>query len=493
MAARQVADGRMAVRAVRPVGGEGVEAARRRVRVVREVAAVPGEALQAAREQQGWEEERRGELEGLEAAAEVRGLRAGEREARHRFLQEKGKSSRVEQKKAVRLVEDMRAAVVRRRPLGEARGRGEDKENLGPPPGPPRGARGVLGERNGGPSPFTRCEVSRHRTPSPKAGPRTCTATSTSFVPAPPTYPAPAPSTHPAPAPPTYTYTHQTSLASAPRPNLDHAPPTSLAPAPPGPHKAALRTLASRARAPEQRRQRSQEEEVREGRKRLVELLGGLGSLEATEVSGLSAVSEDGETSVDLVPVRGPTPEEDSLASSASPFPSSRMDRGERMEEGRRGSDLATVAGLVARIRQQREAMEERSNLAKPQPQALLPILPPSGAKERGQYKMNKDFIQKVLDFSRSSSLSETEVKVNVLVHPATSPSPQELPAARPRRVSYKPREKRKEGGLEQRGKEERGGREVRGKQVGQSKVDGYGKGGQGMKVEGTAPPIYIL
>jgi len=228
---------------------------------------------------------------------------------------------------------------------------------------------------------------------------------------------------------------------------------------------------------------------VREGRRRLEELLGGLGSLEATEVSGLSAVSEDGETSVDLVPVRGPTPEEDSLASSASPFPSSRMDRGERMEEGRRGSDLATVAGLVARIRQQREAMEERSNLAKPQPQALLPILPPSGAKERGQYKMNKDFIQKVLDFSRSSSLSETEVKVNVLVHPATSPSPQVLPAARPRRVRHKPREKRKEGGLEQRGKEERGGREVRGKQVGQSKVDGYGKGGQGKKVEGTAPP----
>lgn len=229
---------------------------------------------------------------------------------------------------------------------------------------------------------------------------------------------------------------------------------------------------------------------MREGRRRLVELLGGLGSLEATEVSevsevsGLSTVSEGGESSlasVDLVPVRGPTPEEDSLASSASPFPSSRMDRGEMIEgEGRR-VELATVAGLVARIRRQREAMEERSKIAQPRHQALLPTLQPSGAKERGLYKMNKGFIQKVLDFSRSSSLSETEVKVGVAVPPVTSPSPQELPAAGPRRVRHKPRVRRQERGLEQRGKEGRG------KLEGRSRVGGPGKEGQ-CKAEETAP-----
>ena len=112
-------------------------------------------------------------------------------------------------------------------------------------------------------------------------------------------------------------------------------------------------------------------EEKKRGREQLEKLLGSLGSLDSTEeVSQLSTIlekseSSQGRDSVDLVPVRGPTPAEDSAASSISPFPSSRIVSSRREKEtGReeKAPSLDSVAALVSRLKQQREALENQEN-----------------------------------------------------------------------------------------------------------------------------------
>jgi hypothetical protein len=186
---------------------------------------------------------------------------------------------------------------------------------------------------------------------------------------------------------------------------------------------------------------------VREGREELQRLLAGLGSMDSTEEgSGLSTVLERSEAAsdcVDLVPERGPTPAEDSLASSGSPFPSLAM--------AASSPGLGSVASLVARIRRQREALDRRAGLDSspegPGQPASAFFSTVAGAAVAGnmaapqQYKINKDFVKKVLEFSRSSSdqtASSTvsgppEVRIKVVIPDVSSSLPAPSPPSAPK------------------------------------------------------------
>ena len=107
------------VLAVRGRGGEGVEMVRQRVTVTKESPCVQGEGLKAVLEQERWEEEKRKEFEDQLVLAEVRGMKAIEKQEKARFLQERTEKDGLELKKSVRLVEDLRAAnvVKQKKPL----------------------------------------------------------------------------------------------------------------------------------------------------------------------------------------------------------------------------------------------------------------------------------------------------------------------------------------------------------------------------------------
>ena len=69
------------VLAVRGRGGEGVEMVRQRVTVTKESPCVQGEGLEAVLEQERWEEEKRKEFEDQLVLAEVRGMKAIEKQS----------------------------------------------------------------------------------------------------------------------------------------------------------------------------------------------------------------------------------------------------------------------------------------------------------------------------------------------------------------------------------------------------------------------------
>ena len=184
------------------------------------------------------------------------------------------------------------------------------------------------------------------------------------------------------------------------------------------------------------------EKEKKKGEEELEKLLGRLGSLDGTEeVSQLSTIMEKSESSsqdrdsVDLVPVRGPTPAEDSAASSISPFPSSRIVSSRRennagLVKEEKAPSLDSVAALVSRIKRQREALESQEKpVAPPAGQVLLPTIKRGSQPVPQQYKLNTDFIKKVLEFSRSSdlassssgSVSEAQVRVNIVLPGSSS------------------------------------------------------------------------
>ena len=155
------------VLAVRGRGGEGVEMVRQRVTVTKESPCVQGEGLEAVLEQERWEEEKRKEFEDQLVLAEVRGMKAIEKQEKARFLQERTEKDGLELKKSVRLVEDLRAAnvVKQKKPLicNVQAIDDENKENqwrpfqqLGPVY---RGG----GSMDWDESPFHCCEVSRQK------------------------------------------------------------------------------------------------------------------------------------------------------------------------------------------------------------------------------------------------------------------------------------------------------------------------------------------
>ena len=193
-------------------------------------------------------------------------------------------------------------------------------------------------------------------------------------------------------------------------------------------------------------------EEKKKGREQLEKLLGSLGSLDSTEeVSQLSTILEKSESSlgrdsVDLVPVRGPTPAEDSAASSISPFPSSRIVSSRREKEASREEEapsLDSVSALVSRIKRQREALESQEKKVAQPGQAFLPTIK-SGVQQPvpQQYKLNTDFIKKVLEFSRSSDLassssaSEAQVRINVVLPASSSTLSEPSPILKPQQIN---------------------------------------------------------
>ena len=435
------------------MGGEGVEEARARVRVVRDLAS-RGEGRRAALEQEGWEQERRKELEEGRLVAEVRGAIAGEREELERALRERATGSRVVLKQGVRLVEDMRAARVARQPkVCEVPAR-ENKENYGA---------NLVNQNKGGNKRFL-------------VDNRNSCGDQTPFM----------------------------NVSVSRNPPRSHTPPETQCPVHPTPipfnpppifKEAGGKQEENRGRR-QQERLRSREgpggdrkQEQTSSHQELELLLARLGELDSTEeVSLLSTILEMSESrgseeearsrmqleeqvartrqdaevrsrnlemrsraldDVDCVPVRGPTAAEDSAASSISPFPSSRMSRpecgGQQEQVGGRNQSapsLASVTDLVSRIRQQREAMEQEARSRRTA--SSLAVFPPvlgmgegRGGKEAGpgqakSYMLNKEFIQKVLDFSRSTdnnststnSSSRPEVRVHVVEQSPPSPPP---------------------------------------------------------------------
>ena len=418
--------------AVRGRGGEGLEVVRQKVTVTRESPGGQGEGLQAVVEQERWEEERRKELEDHLVLAEVRGLQAIEKEERARFLQERTEKDGLELKKSVRLVEDLRAAKVvkQRKPVICDVNKASDDENK-ENQWKPFKQLGPAVQRNGGnvgldwESPFHCCEVSRQK-PSKETSSRATMQTNRPDLPLGVISSA-------------QNTLHSQQISLRPR-----SVSNERAPMPSGQGPRLTSQEPSRARPTSSnvghRGLSAEEKDKKRGREQLEKMLGSLGSLDSTEeVSQLSTIlekseSSQGRDSVDLVPVRGPTPAEDSAASSISPFPSSRIVSSRREKEAGNGEEKApsldSVAALVSRIKHQREALESQEKKATQQPgQAFLPTIK-SGVQEPvpQQYKLNTDFIKKVLEFSRSSDLasssstSEAQVRVNVVL-PASSSS----------------------------------------------------------------------
>ena len=424
--------------AVRGRGGEGVEVVRQKVTVTRESPSGQGEGLQAVLEQERWEEERRKELEDHLVLAEVRGLQAIEKEERARFLQERTEKDGLELKKSVRLVEDLRAAKVvkQRKPvIHDVKATDEeDKENQWRP-------FKQLGDvqRSGGldlESPFHCCEVSRHK-PSQKSS----RATSLNR-----------------PGLPLGATASAKNILPSSRKNSLRPQSVSSEKA----HMISEQDLRLINQEPPQLRSKSSNsqaghlglsaEEKKRGKEQLEKLLGSLGSLDSTEeVSQLSTILEKSESSlgrdlVDLVPVRGPTPAEDSAASSISPFPSSRIVSSRREKEAgkeEKAPSLDSVAALVSRIKQQREALEKQEKKVSQPSQAFLPTIK-SGVQQPvpQQYKLNTDFIKKVLEFSRSSDLasssssSEAHIKVNVVLPASSSTLSEPSPILKPQQIN---------------------------------------------------------
>jgi len=422
--------------AVRGRGGEGLEVVRQKVTVTRESPSGQGEGLQAVLEQERWEEERRRELEDHLVLAEVRGLQAAEKEERARFLQERTEKDCLELKKSVRLVEDLRAAKVvkQRKPViyDVNASDDENKENQWRP----FKQLGAV-QRSGGldwESPFHCCEVSRQK-PSKESSratslnrpslPLGATASAKNILPR-------QNSLRP----------HSVSSEKAPMLSqqdlrLINQEPSRIRP------KSSTGQVGHRG---------SSAEEKKKGREQLEKLLGSLGSLDSTEeVSQLSTILEKSESSlgrdsVDLVPVRGPTPAEDSAASSISPFPSSRIVSSRREKEASREENapsLDSVSALVSRIKRQREALESQEKKVAQPGQAFLPTIK-SGVQQPvpQQYKLNTDFIKKVLEFSRSSDLassssaSEAQVRVNVVLPASSSTLSEPSPILKPQQIN---------------------------------------------------------
>ena len=419
------------VLAVRGRGGEGVEMVRQRVTVTKESPCVQGEGLEAVLEQERWEEEKRKEFEDQLVLAEVRGMKAIEKQEKARFLQERTEKDGLELKKSVRLVEDLRAAnvVKQKKPLicNVQAIDDENKENqwrpfqqLGPVY---RGGGGMDWDE----SPFHCCEVSRQ-----KPSKETTTSTRVQNRPH-----APLGAIPPATVP--------TSDRAAFRPTSPNRFPA---------HPQSVPLLRSQRPNQEPSRIKPRntdgqvqrtglfEKEKKRGEEELEKLLGRLGSLDGTEeVSQLSTIMEKSESSsqdrdsVDLVPVRGPTPAEDSAASSISPFLSSRIVSSRRENNAglvreEKAPSLDSVAALVSRIKRQREALESQEKpVAPPAGQVLLPTIKRGSQPVPQQYKLNTDFIKKVLEFSRSSdlassssgSVSEAQVRVNIVLPGSSS------------------------------------------------------------------------
>ena len=436
---------RVTVTAVRGRGGEGVGAARGRVTVTRDLGR-PGDGREAALAQEGWQREVREGREEDRMVAEVRGARAREREAQGRFLKERLERGGMEVKQTVRLVEDMRSAgVVRRRGAGVVEvvaldRRAGDKENLrrggGLRPGKvrPRPLQSQAGV-------FSNCSVAREparaRTPPGREG-----------------FPGGGLGKQGEPWHLQPQREKREELHGGVREEQGGV----------SKMQGGVREVQGGVREVQGgvREVQGSVRGVQGGVRELEHLLGSLGSLDSTEEvsasSSLSTIQEGSERdSLDCVPVRGPTPAEDSLASSASPFPSSRLDSMGR-EESDGGTSLDSVTRMVARVRQQRELLERRQGAARPPQEHLFLSTveggrskqPPSGP----QYKLNTDFIKKVLDFSRSSentcSSSSTTpgpdvVRVNVVLDSSSPRSPSPSPISKPAERRAGPQQRRPE------------------------------------------------
>ena len=416
------------VLAVRGRGGEGVEMVRQRVTVTKESPCVQGEGLEAVLEQERWEEEKRKEFEDQLVLAEVRGMKAIEKQEKARFLQERTEKDGLELKKSVRLVEDLRAAnvVKQKKPLicNVQAIDDENKENqwrpfqqLGPVY---RGGGGMDWDE----SPFHCCEVSRQ-----KPSKETTTSTRVQNRPHAPL----------GAIPPATVLTSDRAVFRPTSPTRFPAHPQSVPLLRPNQEQSRIKPRNTDGQV---QRTGLFEKEKKRGEEELEKLLGRLGSLDSTEeVSQLSTIMEKSESSsqdrdsVDLVPVRGPTPAEDSAASSISPFPSSRIVSSRRennagLVKEEKAPSLDSVAALVSRIKRQREALESQEKpVAPPAGQVLLPTIKRGSQPVPQQYKLNTDFIKKVLEFSRSSdlassssgSVSEAQVRVNIVLPGSSS------------------------------------------------------------------------
>ena len=442
------------VTAVRGRGGEGIDVVRQKVTVTKENPGGHGEGLRAVLDQEKWEEEKRRELEDQLVLAEVRGLKAAEKEGTARFLQEKSEKEVIELKKSVRLVEDLRAAKVvkQRKPIicDVQNLNDENKENHWKPF---EQLGHVQRDVPNIESPFHCCEVSRQK-PDLRHGVSQKPSTSRA-------------SSRPMSGLPKSGLNTQTASQSR---SIERVPALS------GEIKSLHKAVTIGENKPRKPARQVEQQISARGREQLEDLLGRLGSLNSTEEpSQLSTISERSEgsvassrDSVDLVPVRGPTPEEDSAASSISPFPSSRVVSSRRDDEPIGSADVVenphsidSVAALVSRIKRQRELLEKQAQL-KPQicgsGHPLLPTIKRDGHQPLPQqYKMNTDFVKKVLDFSRSSTLetpsstSETEVRVNIrlpassstLSEPSPILKPQQINPTGPADIKSKPNEKR--------------------------------------------------
>ena len=146
----------------------------------------------------------------------------------------------------------------------------------------------------------------------------------------------------------------------------------------------------------------------KEKRKELVKLVSPLGELDSTEdVSCLSTIIEETENNsssykdtVDMVTSRDRdklVALEDSKESSLSPFPESNIDRRKVGE-----TDLATVRHLMARVKMQGKVLEKSDT-------HFMTVEGRPGDKETNHsaafkpYKINQQFVQRVLEFSSSS------------------------------------------------------------------------------------------
>jgi len=429
---------------------------RQKVTVTKENPGGHGKGLQGVLDQEKWEEEKRRELEDQLVLAEVRGLKAAEKEGTARFLQEKSEKEVIELKKSVRLVEDLRAAKVvkQRKPIicDVQNLNDENKENHWKPF---KQLGHVQRDVPSIESPFHCCEVSRQK-PDLRHGVLQKPSTSRA-------------SFRPMSGLPKSGLNAQTASQSR---SIERVPAFS------GEIKSLHKGVTIGENKPRKPARQVEQQISARGREQLEDLLGRLGSLNSTEEpSQLSTISERSEgsvgnsrDSVDLVPVRGPTPEEDSAASSISPFPSSRVVSSRRDDEPIGSADVVenphsidSVAALVSRIKCQRELLEKQAQL-KPQMcgagHPLLPTIKRDGHQPLPlpqQYKMNTDFVKKVLDFSRSSTLatssstSETEVRVNIrlpassstLSEPSPILKPQQINPNGPADIKSKPNEKR--------------------------------------------------
>merc|ERR1719318_731104 len=161
-----------------------------------------------------------------------------------------------------------------------------------------------------------------------------------------------------------------------------------------------------------EREKKALEMRRREGHRQLSKLVSPLGQLDSTEeVSCLSTIMEESEMisptmtdSVDLATGRGRIRAEGSKESSVSPFMETNIERRKLVEK-----DLSSVKEVMARVKMQGKVLEKAEThfmTVEGSPGGQASKLPVTAK----PYKIDQQFVKRVLEFSSSSFLSSSSL-----------------------------------------------------------------------------------